>query len=714
MARFTSTNRSHDGPRGGIFAYLASRGIIESPQKPSRSGPRSRLLSLPMELVQIIIQLATDDKKTIQNVRLVCKLFNRLNEDRFHRAYLTELRVAPTSTAFTRLLWTARLPELSHTVQSITILYDNDNFVESGPLCSGMYKEGKVDLLLETLAHFHRVGRSVDLNVTVAKTPLDATSSVIGILYRVLGYVLFGCPEYDQPGVRNIFLDIDDTSSAALPILTDPSEHRDLAEDYGPRFQDIWTRMSEIGTLELVQLRFSKKGEETQPHRHLTFQQRYGRIDVGMQNLGTWHFDIMGRMTIFSDIFYMGIKNFALEISKEADWFHHSRLQHLILRNVSVHDTHRLFNPPRIIQAPAYWEDTLLHLAVSALPNEVLLHIATYLPPSKILRLRLVNKHLCAAIEKAFNALCLAEVTFPLISSGLRSLLRFSRSSLAAHVKVLLLKVDGVYTHLQIKSVRNQIYLSDAFALLHRRHVSLSVGVKYDPKGTVIGELRNPGVKMAVMTNIKHVFTKFLLPTVAASGITISTLYFDVQSESLHDEGLRASNPMISWLHVSCVASAAVTWDILLRYQHSKDNTTPSNYIHFARGATLTVNNYTSACYTDTLPFLITNDYSTLVIDNGKIPQPGDRFLGGPYAMSTTSLHITDLELVGPHADHCTYILNLQKRNINNNHVAVSCQIRMLSRCKRAVWERAVPFERRRKKKDSRMMVDETNDKQKS
>ncbi|KAH0344090.1 hypothetical protein KCU83_g8501, partial [Aureobasidium melanogenum] len=273
-----------------------------------------------------------------------------------------------------------------------------------------------------------------------------------------------------------------------------------------------------------------------------------------------------------------------------------------------------------------------------ALPNEVLLHIAINLPPSKILRLRLVNKHLCAAIEKAFNALCLAEATFPLTSSGLRSLVRFSRSSLAAHVKVLLLKIDGVYTRLQIKSVRNQIYLSDALALLRTRHASLSVGVKYDPKGTVIGELRNPGVEMAVMTNIKHVFTKFLLPTVAASGIIISTLYFDVQSESLHDEGLRASNPMIT-----C---------------------------------------YTSACYTDTLPFLITNDYSTLVIDNGKIPQPGDRFLGGPYAMPTTSLHITDLELVGPHADHCTYILNLQKRNINNNHVAVSCQIRILSRCR--------------------------------
>lgn len=92
-----------------------------------------------------------------------------------------------------------------------------------------------------------------------------------------------------------------------------------------------------------------------------------------------------------------------------------------------------------------------------SLPPELLLLVATCLPPSKILLLRLVNKHLCAAIEKAFKAICCTEVTVSLTCSGLRSLVRFSRSSLAAHVKVLLLKIDGVYTHLQIKSVRVQI-----------------------------------------------------------------------------------------------------------------------------------------------------------------------------------------------------------------------------------------------------------------
>jgi hypothetical protein len=153
-----------------------------------------------------------------------------------------------------------------------------------------------------------------------------------------------------------------------------------------------------------------------------------------------------------------------------------------------------------------------------ALPSELLLHTANYLPPSSVLALRLVNKHLCAAIEKAFNTLCLAEVTFPFTAYGLRSLVHFSRSPLAQHVKVLLLRIDGVYTHLQIKSVLNQIHLSEALALLRRRHASLSVDVKYDPKGTIIPEIRASGAKMAVLINIKHVFTEFLLPAVAASG----------------------------------------------------------------------------------------------------------------------------------------------------------------------------------------------------
>ncbi|KAG9527722.1 hypothetical protein KCU93_g4961, partial [Aureobasidium melanogenum] len=225
-----------------------------------------------------------------------------------------------------------------------------------------------------------------------------------------------------------------------------------------------------------------------------------------------------------------------------------------------------------------------------SLPSELLLHTANYLPPSSVLALRLVNKHLCAAIEKAFNTLCLAEVTFPFTAYGLRSLVHFSRSPLAQHVKVLLLRIDGVYTHLQIKSVLNQIHLSEALAHLRRRYASLSVGVKFDPKGTIIPEIRASGAKMAVLTNIKHVFTEFLLPAVCCLWASPSRHFtLTSQSKSLHEEGLRASNPMITWLHARCVASAAVTWDMLVRYQHSKDDmTTPCNYIHFARGATLT------------------------------------------------------------------------------------------------------------------------------
>ncbi|KAK6001262.1 hypothetical protein QM012_002593 [Aureobasidium pullulans] len=364
MGRFTSTRSSHEHP-SGIFAYLDSRRTPGSAQMALKLGPKSRLMSLPVELLQMIVDLVAEDKKDLPNFRLVCKLFEKLSENYFHRAFLVQLHVAPTRKAFRRLLWTARLPELSRSIQSITTLYDNEEFAEHGTLCSGVYARGKVDLLLETLEHLHHIGRRVDLIVTVAKPPLDPSSSVIAILHRVLGYLLFGYPVHGPPGVRNIFLDIDDTSSAALPILTDPSEQRFLAEDYGPRYHDIWARMIEIGTLEQVQVRFSRKGEKTQSLRHLTFLQRFGRIDAGMQNLGTWHFDIMGRMTIFSEVISMKIENCALESFDLPDLFNSQMLQHLVLRNVSVFSTYRLFNPPRTIQDPGFWDDTLLHIAGS-------------------------------------------------------------------------------------------------------------------------------------------------------------------------------------------------------------------------------------------------------------------------------------------------------------------------------------------------------------
>lgn len=330
-------------------------------------GPDSSLVSLPMELVEMIIGLVAEDKKSLPNVRLVCKLFKDLSEDYFHRAFLTQLHVAPTRKAFVRLLWTARLPELSRSVQAITVLYDNENFAESGALCSGMHQKGKLDLLLETLEYLHRIGREVDLNVTVANPPLDAGSSVIRILYRVLGYVLFGYPVYGQPGVRSISLDIDDTSSAAYPILPNPSEARELAECYASRFQDIWVRMAEIMALKEVKVRFSKKGENTQSPRELNIQQKDGLIHVGMRNLATWHIDIMGRMSIFSKVYLLEFQNCALVLNRSGELMSNglarSRIQHLILRNVSMHFISRQFNPPRLTAYPEVWNDFMNDLA---------------------------------------------------------------------------------------------------------------------------------------------------------------------------------------------------------------------------------------------------------------------------------------------------------------------------------------------------------------
>ncbi|KAH0019769.1 hypothetical protein KCU78_g6680, partial [Aureobasidium melanogenum] len=352
MARFTSASPSRDDPRGGIFVCLDSRRTPESAQMALDLGLDSSLVSLPKELVEMTIGLVAEDEKSLPNVRLVCKLFKNLSEDYFHCAFLTHLHVAPTRKAFVRLLWTARLPELSRSVQAITVRYDNENFADSGALCSGMHERGKLHLLLETLDWFHRIGREVDLNVTFANPPLDAGSSVIRILYRVLGYVLFGYPVYGPPGVRSISLDIDDTSSAAYPILTDACEAREFTECYGLRFQDIWLRMAEIKALEELKVRFSKKGEKTQSPRELRIQQKDGRIHVGLHNLATWHFDIMGRMSIPNDVYLLDIQNCALDITKMWELINNglgrSRMQHMILRNISLHDIHRGFNPPRV------------------------------------------------------------------------------------------------------------------------------------------------------------------------------------------------------------------------------------------------------------------------------------------------------------------------------------------------------------------------------
>ncbi|KAG9671469.1 hypothetical protein KCU99_g4745, partial [Aureobasidium melanogenum] len=363
MARFTSTNRSHDGPRGGIFAYLDSYRIVETAQMALALGPDSRLASLPMELLQMIIKLVAEDEKSLPNVRLVCKLFKNLSEDDFHCAFLTDLRVAPARKAFVRLLWTARRPDLIRSVQAITISYDNENFAESGALCSGMHERGKLDLLLETLEYFHRIGREVDLIVTVAHPPLDASSSVIHILYQVLGYVLFGYPVYGPPGVRSISLDIDDTSSATFPIFTDPAEDRDRAEDFGPRFSDIWVRMAEIRTLEIVQVRFSKKHETTQAPRFLRIIQQDGKIHLSMQNLGLWHWDIMGRFTVFSEIYSLDIQNCSIDTCEYHELFYSPTLRHVALHHVARYDVFRTFNPPMVHVERDSWDECMVMMA---------------------------------------------------------------------------------------------------------------------------------------------------------------------------------------------------------------------------------------------------------------------------------------------------------------------------------------------------------------
>ncbi|KAH0373985.1 hypothetical protein KCU65_g407, partial [Aureobasidium melanogenum] len=350
---------------GGIFAYLNSRRTPETAQMALKLGPDSYLVSLPTELLEMIIALVAEDEKSLPNVRLVCKLFKDLSEDHFHCAFLAHLHVAPTRRAFGRLLSTSRRPDLVSSVGAITVLYDNENFAESGALCEGMHERGKLDFFLETLEYFHRIGREVDLNVTVASPPLDAGSSVIRILYRVLGYVLCGYPVYGPPGVRTITLHIDDTSRAAYPILANPNDARGLAECYRDRFENIWVRMAEITTLQEVKVRFSKKGEETKSPRELIIQQKEGFMHVGMYNLATWHFDIMGRMSIFSKVYLLDIQNCAFEVSKQSElMIRPSGIQHLILRNVSLHMTYRSFNPPQVHVDREEWNDFMNEIAM--------------------------------------------------------------------------------------------------------------------------------------------------------------------------------------------------------------------------------------------------------------------------------------------------------------------------------------------------------------
>jgi hypothetical protein len=65
-------------------------------------------------------------------------------------------------------------------------------------------------------------------------------------MHRVLDTPLF---RSSGIRVRKLFLDIDDTTSPVYPDLKTEQEDREHAEEFGPKFQHIWTRMMETRTL---------------------------------------------------------------------------------------------------------------------------------------------------------------------------------------------------------------------------------------------------------------------------------------------------------------------------------------------------------------------------------------------------------------------------------------------------------------------------------
>lgn len=210
----------------------------------------------------MIIDHTHHDTKSLQSVRATCKLLKILSEKHFCQSFLTHLRVTQTHKAFNTLLWTAQIPELAANIQSVNVTYDNMNPSLSGALCPGMWVEGEVDLLLRTLKHFHHIGKQITLVVSIAKTPLDNTSSIISIMYQVLAYILF-C--HGAEGVKTLVLDFDDTTSDAYQVQNTLLESRAFAKDYGPEYQRVWACIRQLKTLEQVRIRFNKQDEKTSP-----------------------------------------------------------------------------------------------------------------------------------------------------------------------------------------------------------------------------------------------------------------------------------------------------------------------------------------------------------------------------------------------------------------------------------------------------------------
>jgi hypothetical protein len=87
-----------------------------------------------------------------------------------------------------------------------------------------------------------------------------------------------------------------------------------------------------------------------------------------MQWLNTWHFDIMGRMSIFSEVHSLNIQNCALNSYDNPDLFNNPNLRDLVLWNVSLCAVHRYIdhlNVASIDQEPEDWVDTLPSLLAS-------------------------------------------------------------------------------------------------------------------------------------------------------------------------------------------------------------------------------------------------------------------------------------------------------------------------------------------------------------
>lgn len=341
---------------GNIFAYLEAR-AARPPQI-----HRLTLLSMPLEVVQMIVDETVKDTKSLQSIRATCKLLKQLSEKHFRQAHLTHLHVSPTREAFGRLLWTVHVYELAPNIQSITIPYHNETPKLSGALCAGMSASEGGDLFFQTLERLSLIRKRINLIVKVAETPLDGTCSVISILYRVLTYVLIF---NSGRGVQKLFLDFDDTESNFLPVLRTSRRIRTMAEDFGPSFQRIWEQLLQLKTLTEVRIRFSKKDEQAHPDtaRFMAMIRHDRGMHVGMQWLTTWHFDIMGRMNIFDQFYSLNIQNCAMVSSHQEHLFSNLRLQNLVLWNLSLHTVHRFLHPTTTAQTAEDWDYALTLIA---------------------------------------------------------------------------------------------------------------------------------------------------------------------------------------------------------------------------------------------------------------------------------------------------------------------------------------------------------------